>query len=284
MKRGVITAPLFVLAAMLFVPISIAETVEPGDQKAGSSSPDKGTPSVKQLPWIAFVESSEESRNYNLFLRKFDKPADRGNPSNWRIFTPSLFTDQTLLVPGMSESSKLGPSEYPDLNMALSQDPGQSGATFSGDKAVFIFAHQGTPTVGGWLAPKAGYAYQINGTVIFGTTNYTPINYNGKLGKIIDEARIGAQIVSSNGTKQSDPNRMFFIAEKRPTQPQRKVYPSLVYMKPGERLNIDGQPPVECPQSGTPSVVSVTLPSGEAQEIKVLRMPDKAVIPGAISP
>ncbi len=261
-------------------------TAKPGDGFV--AHPGKAKPKV--LPWTAFAAKSEtenddEERTYNIFKYKMNPPkVDSGNPENWRAFNPAVCAEKIRLVPSPVDLSGLGPDKYSNTQMTLPQDPSKKGASNnSGNKIVF--AHQGTPLANGWLAPQAGYAYQIDGTVVYGTTNYTPINYNGEINKYLGLSRVPVDILSSSGTKQNlDLSRVVFaINDDLLTGAHNKVYPSIIYLKPGEKAAIQGYGTVDCPRPGSPEQVIVQTLSGD-QIIKVICTPENPLIPGKITP
>lgn len=238
----------------------------------------------KILPWKSFQKKDDE-RTYNIFKYNMTKPTvDPGNPEDWRKFDPLSYSNRNKLLPQPIAAQGLGPAKYPDSDFSVVVDPAKTGFVDTyGTKMVF--AHQGTPMANGWLAPKAGYAYQMDGMLIYGTTNYTPVNYNGCLNKFIGVNRVPVEILSASGAKQAlDLSRLVFnINDDLLTRPHTRVYPSIIYLKPGESASIQGHGTVPCPRPEQTEQVVVATPSGD-QAIKVICAPDNAIIPGKVSP
>lgn len=253
---------------------------------AGNSSKTKKEDSKpKLMPWKSFGSKKEDERSYNIFKYNVSKPAaEITKPEDWRSFDPRFYSNKAKLIPDPAAIQGLGPLKYSTADFGGAQDPSKLGAIESaGSKTVF--AHQGTPLSNGWLAPPAGYAYQVDGILVYGTTNYTPINYNGALKKFIGINRIPVSILSQNGDKQPlDLSRLVFaVNDNLLSKPQSIVYPSIIYLKPGETASIQGKGNVKCPAINQPEQFTLPTPNGE-QSIKVMCSPDNPVIPGKISP
>lgn len=243
----------------------------------------KGKPKI--MPWKAFKSGEEEERTYNIFrLNAKPQKIELDNPENWRTFDPACFANKKALVPNPDTLTGVAPTKYPSPDVAMTLDPAKSAAV-DGIRNKVVFAHQGTPLANGWIAPQAGYAYQIDGTMVYGTTNYTPINYNGNLNKFIGVGRVPVDILSPSGAKQPlDLSRLVFpVNDNLLSRPQARVYPSVIYLKPGEIASIQGHGNVKCPRIEQPEQISLQTPNGE-QSIKVICTPEQAVIPGKVSP
>lgn len=246
------------------------------ETKAASNKP-------KILPWKSFKKENE--RTYNIF--KYNLAAgkvDAGNPDNWRAFDPLLYSNKSKLVPEPGTLQGTGPVKYPSTDCFTALDPSKIGALDGGNSKI-VFAHQGTPLVNGWVAPEAGYAYQMEGILVYGTTNYTPVNYNGSMSKYIGVGRIPVDILAPGGSKgKLDLSRLVFpINDDLVSRPQSKVYPSVIYLKPGETALIQGHGNVNCPRPGQTEQITLATPSGK-QQIKIVCTPDNAVIPGKVTP
>lgn len=240
----------------------------------------------KIMPWKSFAKAGdEEERTYNIFKYNVSKPAvNVSDPENWRSFDPQFFANKKKLIPEPTVALTAGPLKYASADFGAAHDPSKTGAVVSAGNKI-VFAHQGTPLSNGWLAPQAGYAYQVEGVLVYGTTNYTPINYNGNMEKFIGVNRVPVSIMSSNGEKQKlDLSRLvFLINEKLLSKPQSIVYPSVIYLKPGESAAIQGHGNVKCPRPEQPEQILLPTPNGE-QTIKIVCYPDNPVIPGKVSP
>lgn len=278
------------LAASLFTFTSSSQAVEPaktGVSKApatGTKVADSTKSIPKIMPWKSFKSKDDEERTYNIFKYNIaNKPVDNSNPDNWRSFDPRLFAKKNKLVPDPDLASSLGPTRYASSDLALSMDPSKTGALEGSTKIVF--AHQGTPLTNGWVAPEAGFAYQMQGVLVYGTTNYTPVNYNGSMQNFIGLSRVPVDILSPSGAKEKlDLGRLVFAVNNDiVAKPHLKVYPALIYLKPGETVSIQGHGNVPCPRPERPELISIQTPDGP-QTIKVLCAPDDAVIPGKVTP
>ena len=125
----------------------------------------------------------------------------------------------------------------------------------------------------------------MQGILVYGTTNYTPVNYNGNMQKYIGVSRVPVDILSASGAKEKlDLGRLVFAVNDRLVAKSHSlVYPSIIYLKPGETASIQGHGNVPCPRPEKPELVSIKTPDGD-QTIKVLCAPDEAVIPGKVTP
>lgn len=258
-------------------PLKSGDTTSGGNPAADSS---KTKPKVR--PWKSF---GTEERTYNIFKYNLNKPsADAANPDNWRAFDPALFANRKKLIPDADAQAGLGPTRYANPDLAVAMDPSRMGVRDDHGTTI-VFAHQGTPLASGWIAPAAGYAYQMQGVLVYGTTNYTPVNYNGNMEKYLGMNRVPVDILSPSGTKEKiDLARLVFaVNDNLLSRPQSKVYPSLIYLKPGEVAEIQGHGKVSCPRPDQPTLINIQTPNGD-QSIKVFCAPDNAVIPGKVSP
>ena len=252
------------------------------EAKIASNSKGKG---AKLLPWKALATGQEEERTYNIFKNNVSKPvANVSDPEKWRSFDPAFYANKKKLVPAAEVLAGLGPTKYPSPDFGSIQDPAKMGYLDT-SRTKIVFAHQGTPLINGWIAPQAGYAYQMDGVLVYGTTDYTPVNYNGNMAKYIGVNRVPVAVLSASGTKEKlDFNRLVFpVNDNLLSKPQSIVYPSVIYLKPGESAQIQGHGTVKCPQPEQPTQITLLTPNGE-QAIKIVCSPTDPVIPGKISP
>lgn len=255
------------------------------DKSKASAKVDSSNAKPKIMPWKSFAKGAEDERTYNIFKYNVSKPAvNVTNPEDWRSFDPQFFSNKKKLIPDPTVAQPTGPLKYASADFGAAHDPAKAGAVVSSGNKI-VFAHQGTPLANGWLAPQAGYAYQVDGILVYGTTNYTPINYNGNIDKFIGLSRVPVFILSSTGEKQKlDLSRLVFsVNEKLLSKPQTVVYPSVIYLKPGETASIQGHGNVKCPRPEQPEQVVLPTPNGE-QTIKIVCAPDNPIIPGKVSP
>lgn len=262
-----------------------AKTRSTADEKKSTEKAKINVQKPKIMPWKSFAKKSEDERTYNIFKYNVQKPAVIvTDPQNWRSFDPQFFSNKKRLIPEPTVSSTAGPLKYENADFGGAHDPSKTGAIVEAGSKI-VFAHQGTPLSNGWLAPQAGYAYQADGVLVYGTTNYTPINYNGSMEKVLGLSRVPVAILSANGEKQKlDLSRFVFpVNDKLLSKPQILVYPSVIYLKPGETTSIQGHGNVKCPRPEQAEQVVLPTPNGE-QTIKIVCYPDNPVIPGKVSP
>lgn len=252
---------------------------------SGTKVADSSNAKPKIIPWKAVKSKDEDERTYNIFKYNASRtPIDFGNPVNWRSFDPKLFANRNKLLPDPDLAANLGPTKYASADLALSMDPSKT-ASVDNPTCKIVFAHQGTPLANGWVAPEAGFAYQMQGILVYGTTNYTPVNYNGNMEKCLGVSRVPVDIISPSGAKEKlDLGRLVFaVNDSIVSKSHLKVYPSLIYLKPGETASIQGHGNVPCPKPERPELISIQTPDGE-QTIKVLCAPTDAIIPGKVTP
>jgi hypothetical protein len=289
--NGQIAGLIAVLSLSNVCTAQAAETAAASKAKSTAGDNSKATAKAttgakpKIMPWKSFAKGAEDERTYNIFKYNVSKPAvNVTNPEDWRSFDPQFFSNKKKLIPEPAVSQPAGPRKYASADFGAAHDPSKAGAVVSSGNKI-VFAHQGTPLSNGWLAPQAGYAYQVDGILVYGTTNYTPINYNGNMDKFIGLSRVPVFILSSTGEKQKlDLSRLVFsVNEKLLSKPQTVVYPSVIYLKPGETASIQGHGNVKCPRPEQPEQVILPTPNGE-QTIKIVCAPDNPIIPGKVSP
>lgn len=258
-------------------------TIATANKEKAASKTDAKQPKI--MRWKSFAKKGEDERTYNIFKYNLQKqPINVTDPENWRNFDPQFYSNKKKLIPEPSVSLPAGPLKYDSADFGAAHDPAKTGAVVEAGNKI-VFAHQGTPLSNGWIAPEAGYAYHADGVLIYGTTNYTPINYNGNMEKFIGVNRVPVTILSPNGVKQKlDLNRLVFtVNDKLVSKPQSIVYPSVIYLKPGETASIQGHGNVKCPRPDQTEQVVLPTPNGE-QTIKIVCYPDNPVIPGKVSP
>ncbi len=281
------------------VPANASESASPSNKKteAMRTQDAKKSAQIKKpiaVPWGEVAAKKDEqgtkgkfknSRTYNIFKYKVAKGADPSKPDNWRTFDPYMFPNKKQLVPSPSSLTGLVPEKYAATDMALPQDPTKTGIQTTPTGLAIVFAHQGTPMANGWIAPQAGYAYEFDGRLVFGTTNYTPINYNGEMSKHLGLDKIPVDIISPSGAKEKlDLSRLVFaVNDELMARPHSKIYPSVIYLTPGESAAIQGYGTVQCPPHDQHQDITMQTPVGE-QTIKIYCSPDKPVIPGKVTP
>lgn len=219
------------------------------------------------------------------------------NPADWRNFEPSAVPELwNRLVPKYDATDRdyMGFDDYvhqASAEVLFPHDPTKNGYIGT---VKSIYAHQGTPTKSGYIAPAAGRKNQVfGGYTLYGTTNFTPINYNGSIDEAVDFKRIAAHVYSGSTEIKQDLNRMFFaFNDDMCWKPQDKVWPYIIYLLPGESVKIDNHSQqISCPTAGQPVTINVggidNLQTGAVNRmhmIRIMRMPESPIIPGRITP
>lgn len=289
-KTGLSFLTTFLHALPAVISLSICLEVGMPSVAIAETATAKPTP----LPWSAFApakDKEEKMRSYNFFLGKVDQPKiDTSNPTNWKQFNPDNYSgNKQALVPTPTLGTTVGGLWKYELDLDVPQDPAKNGAVNNGARKI-IFAHQGTPTKDGWLAPQAGYAYMVQDTLIFGTTNFTPINYSGQQQNYIGVQLVPLNMYDAKGNKIAlDLSRLFFpVNSAMVSHPQSKAWPTVIYLQPGESAEITdakGQlSKINCPPSNQTKQLNIDTGNGISTAITVMCLPSNAVIPGKVTP